>query len=188
MSLSDDDYHNELWDARINALEVFFGPADSAVLHSPVPFYMGQDAGGNPDVLSFSQFTEGTLFVTADLIGADHPFNTGGSYEVAMALEADEEWGVQVLCQLAHYTSEFPVDDGHTMDIKAAVPEGATVEGLFFRQIAEFEVMGIEANVLCCIGITGAEMEYKHLHGARALIEKLGEQFFSTDLYRRSVV
>jgi hypothetical protein len=186
--MSDDNYLNELWDARLNAFEVFFGPADASVLRSPVPFFMGQEAGGNPNIVSFSRFTDGTLFVTADLVGADHPFNTAGSFEVAMALEGDEEWGVQVLCQLAHYTSEFPIDDGETMDIKSAMPDGATIDGLFFRQIAEFEVMGIEANVICCIGITGPEMAYKQAHGAQALIDKLGEQFFTTDLYRMSVV
>ena len=184
--MSDDAYWEELWNARLAALEGVFGAADESVLHSAVPFFMGHEMGGNPDVVSFSGFTDGKLYVTAELIGADHPPNGAGSYELAIAHPGAEDWGIFIICQLAHYSAEHVIEHGHSMDITSQTPDGSTIEALLFRRIAQFEVQGIESNVLCCIGITGAELAYKQAHGADALIDQLGQAFFLTDLFRPS--
>ncbi len=93
-----------------------------------------------------------------------------------------------IIGQLAHYTAEVVIEDGQTMDIGSQTPDGATVEALLFRRIAQFEVQGIESNVMCCIGITGPELQYAFDHGSAALIEQLGQQFYITDLFRKSVI
>ena len=187
-STCDDNNSDEMWKARITAMERFFGPADQSVLHGPVPFSFGRDMGGSPDVLMFSKCTEGKLYVTADLIGANHPPNSAGEYELAVVHEDDEQWGVAVIAQLAHFTAEIVLDDGETMDVGSATPEGSTIEAFLFRRIAEFDVLGNKANVICCIGITASELAHKQAQGARSLINILGHRYFTTDLYRASFV
>ena len=186
--MRDDNNFDHMWEARISAMEQCFGRADSSVLHGPVPFSFGRDLGGSADVLMFSEYTDGTLYVTADIIGADHPPNSAGGYELAVVHEDDEQWGVAVIAQLAHFTAEIVLDDGETMDIGLATPEGSTIEAFLFRRIAQFDVLGNKANVLCCVGITASELEHKQTKGARSLINILGHRYFTTDLYRASFV
>lgn len=176
----------DLWDARIEKMQQAFGPNDDRVLHGTIPFHLGQDLGGAPDLVTFSSFTDGVLYVTAELIGSKQVPNSSGNYELAVAHQGDEDWGVGIICQLAYYTLENPIDDGETMDIGPAVPEGSTIEGFLFRRIAEFDVFGDKANVICCIGITGPELAFKHEHGSSALIDRLGQNYCITDLYRQS--
>lgn len=186
--MSDEDSWEALWDARIREMEKTFGPHDETVLHGTIPFHLGQDLGGTPDVVMFSKYTGGKLFVTADLIGSKQIPNSTGTYELAVVHKGEERWGVNIICQLAHYTLDNPIDDGETMDIRSATPEGSLIEAFLFRRIAEFNVQDIRANVICCIGITGSELAYKQNMGSDALIEKLGENFVLTDLHRASII
>ena len=186
--MSEEDSWEAFWDARITGMEQSFGAHDETVLHGATPFDLGQDLGGTPDVVTFSKYTDGKLYVTADLIGTEQVPNSAGNYELAVVHKGDESWGVNIICQLAYYTLENPIDDGETMDIGSATPQGSTIEAFLFRRIAEFNVQDIKANVICCIGITGSELAYKQKNGSAALIEKLGNDFLLTDLYRASKI
>ncbi|MCU7858969.1 MAG: suppressor of fused domain protein [Candidatus Thiodiazotropha sp. (ex Lucinoma kastoroae)] len=186
--MSEEDNWEELWDARMQGMEKTFGPHDDSVLHGTIPFHIGQDLGGSPDVVMFSKYTDGKLYVTADLIGSEQTPNSAGNYELAVVHKGDEDWGVNIICQLAYYTLENLIDDGETMDIGSATPEDSSMEALLFRRIAQFDVLGIKSNVICCIGITGPELEYSHKKGSTALIMKLGNDFLGTDLYRESII
>lgn len=186
--MSEEDSWEELWDARVKGMEQSFGPHDETVLHGTIPFYLGQDLGGNPDVVMFSKYTDGRLYVTADLIGSEQAPNSAGNYELAVVHKGDESWGVNIICQLAYYTLENPIDDGETMSIGSATPEGSSIEAFLFRRIAEFNVQDIKANVICCIGITSPELAYKQKNGSAALVKKLGNEFLLTDLYRASKI
>ncbi|MDJ0809386.1 MAG: suppressor of fused domain protein [Desulfobacterales bacterium] len=179
----------EVWDERLNGMTRFFGEADNIVLHGTIPFYLGQEMGGSPDFVKFSNFTDGILYVTSELIGYEQQVpNTHGRYELAIVHPTDEEWGVNIICQLAYYTLETPIEDLETMGIGSATPEDSTIEGFLFRQIANFEFFGNSANVICCVGITGDELEFKHDHGSDALVERIGKNFYLTDLYRTSLL
>ena len=184
--MSEETSWEELWDVRIQGLEKAFGPYDDSVLHGTIPFHVGQDLGGSPDVVMFSKYTDGKLYVTADLIGSEQTPNSFGNYELAIVHKGDEDWGVNVICQLAYYTLENPIDNGETMDIGSATPDGSSIEAFLFRRIAEFDVLGNKSNVICCIGITGPELKYSRNKGSAALIKKLGNNFLVTDLYRES--
>lgn len=186
--MSDEDSWEMLWDARIKGMEKTFGPHDENVLHGTIPFHLGQDLGGSPDVVMFSKYTDGRLYVTADLIGSEQVPNSAGNYELAVVHKDEENWGVNIICQLAYYTLENPIDDGETMDIGSATPDGSSIKAFLFRRIAEFNVQENKANVICCIGITGPELTYKQKNGSAALIEKLGKSFLLTDLYRASQI
>lgn len=178
----------ELWDARIEGMENTFGPHAPVVLHASIPFRIGQDLGGSPDVVPFPTFTKGTLYVTAELIGSEQPENAMGNYELAVAHEGDEQWGVNIICQLAYYTLHTVLEDGETMDIGSATPDGSTIEAFLFRRIAQFDVLGKTANVICCVGISGPELAYAREHGSQALIKQLGDDFLTTNLYRPSKI
>ena len=182
--MSEEDNWEELWDSRIQGMEKTFGLHDDSVLHGTIPFHIGQDLGGSPDVVMFPKFTDGKLYVTADLIGSEQTPNSAGNYELAVVHKGDEDWGVNIISQLAYYTLENPIDDGETMDIGSATPEDSSIEAFLFRRIAEFDVLGVKSNVICCIGVTGPELEYSHSKGSAALIKKLGYDFLVTDLYR----
>ncbi len=183
---ADEDIWERLWDARIKGMENIFGTCAPSVLHGTIPFHLGQDLGGTPDVLIFSGYTEGRLYVTADLIGSEQLPNSAGNYELAVVQKGEEDWGVNIICQLAYYTLENLIEDGETMDIGSATPEESSIEAFLFRRIAKFDVLSNSANVICCIGITGAELAYKRKNGSKALIEKLGNEFLLTDLSRKS--
>lgn len=187
--MTEDDEWGQLWDARIIGMENFFGAMGDNVLHAPVPFEMGLECGGSPDVVTFSNYTNGTLYVTSNLIGYDGQIpNSTGNYELAVAHSGSQKWGVRIICELAYYTLQTPINDGETMDIGSAIPQGSTISAFLFRQIASFNVLSKPATVICCIGITSSELEYVKKNGAPMLIKKLGEDFVITDLYRKSVI
>lgn len=178
----------DVWDARLAGMVKFFGPNDDSVLHSAIPFEVGQDLGGSPDVVTFSQYANGILYVTADLIGSKQIPNADGQYELAILHPEDEEWGYEIICALAYYSLESPMNAGDTMDIGEATPEDSALEGLLFRQIAGFEVLGQPASVLCCVGLTENELRFCQEHGSAKLIETLGDGFLVTDLNRASLL
>ncbi|MFZ5571502.1 MAG: suppressor of fused domain protein [Thermodesulfobacteriota bacterium] len=187
--MSEENEWQEIWDARMFGLESAFGKCDETHLHAMIPFGLGQDIGGSPDVVSFSDFTNGKLYVTTDLIGCeDQKPNSHGNYELAVAHQEDEDWGIDIICRLAYYTIDNEIDDGETMDIGEATPEGSTIEAFLFKRIASFDFQGKPANVICCLGITKSELDFCHEKGTEALIDKLPQNYILTDLYRKSYV
>ena len=187
--MSEDKEWQEVWDARMKGLESAFGKCDKTHLHSTIPFDLGIDLGGSPDVVSFSGFTDGKLYVTTDLIGcADQKPNSHGNYELAVAHKGDEDWGIDIICRLAYYTLDNEIDDRETMDIGQATPDESTIEALLFKRIASFDFQGNPANVICCIGITKSELDFCLDKGTDALINKLPQGYVLTDLYRKDYV
>ena len=168
------------------SMESAFGRCDDTVLHATIPFHAGFDLGGSPDVVTFSGYNAAKLHVTAELIGSEQIPNSMGTYELAIAHENEENWGISVICRLAYYTLGNPIDDGDTMDIGSATPDAAPVVAFLFRRIAEFNVLGKRANVICYIGITEPELDYSRKRGSKALVEVLGTDYLTTDLYRNS--
>lgn len=179
----------EIWDAHIQGLEAAFGKSDDIHLHAPIPFDLGIEIGGSPDVVSFSGFTNGKLYVTTELIGCtDQKPNSQGNYELAVAHQGDEQWGVNIICRLAYYTLDSVLEDGETMDIAKATPDGSTIAALLFKRIASFEFQGNPANVICCIGITKPELDLCFKKGSKALLKKLPKDYVLTEMYRESYV
>ena len=185
--MTDEEMWEEIWNARMRGLEASFGKCDDTVLHAVVPFELGLNVDGSPDVVSFSNFTSGRLYVTAELIGSESQKpNSHGNYELAIAHQGDEKWGVDIICRLAYYTLDNVIEDGETMDIEEATPDGSTIEVLLFKQIASFDFRGSPANVICCVGITKDELEFCFEQGSSALIKKMPKNYVLTDFYRKS--
>jgi hypothetical protein len=182
----DADEWQRVWDARMAGLESHFGKCDRIHLHAPVPFCFGLETGGSPDVVTFSAYTDGKLYVTADLIGSEQKPNSHGNYELAVVHQGKEDWGVGIICRLAYYTLENVIDDGETMDIAEAAPHGSTISALLFKRIADFEHPGGPANVICCIGITEDELEFCFEHGPVELLRRFPAGYLLTELRRKS--
>jgi len=185
MSDEADDWQR-VWDARMAGLESHFGKSDDTHLHGTIPFEFGLEVGGSPDVVTFSKYTAGKFYVTADLIGSEQKPNSHGNYELAVVHEGADDWGVNIICRLAYYTLDSVIDHGQTMDIGEAAPEGSTIAALLFKRIADFEHLGKPANVICCIGITQDELDFAFEHGTAELFQRLPVDYLLTDLRRKS--
>lgn len=186
--MSEEANWEEWWGGLIQGMEQFFGACDEEALHAAIPFSMGQDLGGCPDVVSFSKYIEGTLYVTVDLTDSEQLSNEDGNYELAIAHEGDEQWGVDIICQLAFNTLAKTINDGDTMDMSLDMPEDSTLDGFLFKRIAKFDALGHPCSVICAIGITESELKFCQEHGSLKLIEKLGRDFIITDLHREDKI
>ena len=184
--MSEEENWEEWWGGLIQGMEQFFGACDEEALSAAIPFSVGQDLGGCPDVVIFSKYIEGTLYVTVDLTDSEQPPNADGNYELAIAHEGEEQWGVDFICQLAFDTLDKPINDGDILDMSLDMPEDSTLDGFIFRRIAKFDVLGHPCSVLCCVGITESELKFCQENGSAKLIEKLGSDFIVTDLNRES--
>jgi hypothetical protein len=149
----------DAFDKRLAALETAFGPSADVVLHAPIPFDFGYDAGGRADVVLFRQHIKGTVYATCDLMGrGDQMANALGAYELAVCHRHDEVWGAEVISALAYYTLEARVEPGQTMDLGPSAPKGSRLTAFLFDAFATFEMAGQRAGVLLCIGITSDEL------------------------------
>jgi len=92
------------------------------------------------------------------------------------------------IMKLAYYTLETVLDDGETMDIGPATPEGSSITALLFKRIASFDFQGSPANVICCIGITQEELDFCFENGSKALLEKMPPEYILTEMSRKSFV
>ena len=191
MSNEKPDDWNELWDARLEAMESVFGKSHDMIGHGTIPFNLGADMGGTADVIYFHNHVDGIVSVTAELIGnTDQVRNSMGSYELAFCSRSEESWGPNIIGQLAHYTLETALEPGQTMDIGPATPEGSTIAAFLFCDFARITVRNENAGILLCVGITENELDYCR-NGGRQQIESLlksNEMYPFTDLTRKSVV
>ncbi len=155
-----DDEWQRWWDARLAAMQNVFGPTDGMVGHATIPFEVGAELGGAADVVYFRAFLPGAvLAVTSELIGRDDQVTSDlGNYELAICQRSDDPWGPDLVSRLAHYTLEAELRPGETMDIGGAVPNGSHISALLFLELAKFEVLGRQAGVLLCIGLTADEL------------------------------
>jgi hypothetical protein len=144
------------WDSRLSVLESKLGKSDDNILTSPIPIYLG----GGADVVMFNQHIDGTVYVTAGLIGNGNQKRTKlGQYELMICLREPADWAPSLLSQLAKYTFEAALKTGQTMDIGPAMPEGSSIAGLLFQNYAQFEFNRLPAGLLLCFGITAPELD-----------------------------
>lgn len=176
---------------RLAAMESVFGKSDDIVLHAPIPFEFGHEAGGLADIVKFSNHITGVVYATCDLMGrADQIPNRLGAYELAVCHRSDEDWGARYISKLAYYTLMARVEPGQTMDLGTWMPTGSSITAIMFEELASFEIRGQPAGVLVCIGITADELSAcrrgQHDRVIKALKSKGVYPF--TDFKRRSTL
>lgn len=150
--------------------------------------------GGFADVLPFPDYVPGFTYVTADLTGEDvgQLPTSLGNYELMVCVREESPRAADLISRLARYTCEAELEPGESMDLKDFFA-GSVIEALLFthpgEQPVEFECLGQRYGLLLCIGITGAELAFKHAHGAEQLLALLRERsvFPYTVLQRESV-
>jgi hypothetical protein len=176
----------EAWQLRLDALSSILGPADTSVLTSPVPLYLG----GSADVLTFRHFVRGVTYVTGGLTGVDgveQMANASGNYELMMCTRTDEDWAPSIISRLAAYTLEAELQRGETMDC-SLFPESELAALLFCDppKPIRFTFEGTEYGCLLCVGITARELEHCQEHGSETVLETLKSSnvFPFTDLHR----
>jgi hypothetical protein len=191
---SEDDW-SDWWKDRMDAMEKVLGRPDDIVGHVVIPFQMGADIGGAADVVYFRHHVDGVVCATSELIGCDDQrANSLGNYELMICHrnndKAGQDWGSNIISQLAHYTCEAELNPGETMDIGAAAPKGSTIAAFLFFGYAAFAVGQREAGLLLCMGITAAELNACR-KGKRQVVEaklKAEGVYPFTDLFRKTVV
>ena len=182
-----DDEWQELWNARVAALEPVLGPADDAVFHAPVPFHLG----GAADMLTFREHVQGVVYVTADLIGDDRSMPSElGQYELMICLRQEADWAPQLIGNLAKYTIEALLKPYATMDIGPALPKPTELVAFIYLPYANLTVADKEAGLLLCLGITVDELSFAREHGPDDLVARLEQAgvYPFTALSRRSVL
>ena len=182
-----DDEQEALWNARVEALSSVLGSPGKTVFHAVVPFYLG----GQADVIPFPGHAGGIAYATADLIGGSGQLTTEmGEYELAICHRSDDQWGPGLLSRLARYTLEARLKPGQTMDIGPAVRQPSMIEAFLFVPYGQFTVMGEQAGLLLCLGITGDELRDCRRSGCWRVLAALKENgvYPFTDLTRASVL
>ena len=181
------DEWEETWNHRQAALEQLFGKSADTVLHALIRLHLG----GQADILVFPNHLPGTLYVTADLTGelSDQVPNARWTkYELAIAQRSDDPWAPNLICRLARYVLETPIEPGDTMDIGDAVPKPSEIAALLFSDYGTFELDGSKQGVLLCMGITARELSKCRKEGSEHVLAQLrsaGVHPF-TDLRRKS--
>jgi hypothetical protein len=176
---------------RVTGIESLLGPADNMHLHGVIPFFVGVELGGTPDVLTFSSYTpKGKLYVTCELVGTEEqPTNQDGhQYELAVCQAEPETWALNLILKLSYYTLETPLDHGSTMDISSVVPASSTIRPLVFRTLGQYTAFGKPASILCCVGITARELEFCLRHGSERLFKRMPPQYIVTETLRRDFI
>jgi hypothetical protein len=184
MGANDDDDWEEVWDARMAALERVFGSSREEVYHAPHPFALG----GQADVVAFSMQPQGVAYVTAELSGK--PDASYADYELMICHRKDDSWGPNVISRLAPYTQEAYIHASDSMDIGEATPKDSTIKAFLFDDYGSFELFGETFQLRLCLGITQDELEFKLKVGAEQLLTALKASgiYPYTDLRRSSVL
>ena len=188
---SNDNEWTLWWDARLAALESVLGKSQDIVGHGAIPFNLGADLGGVCDIVYFHDHVDGIVSVTAELIGnSDQRPNSMGNYELSICCRDDDQWGPNIIGQLAHYTLETPLEPGQTMDIGSATPDGSPIAAFLFCDYGRFKVRDQNAGIIMCVGITDSELSACR-NGDREHVEsklKSNGVFPFNDLGRDSVL
>ena len=178
--MNNHDDWEEVWNARLRALEQVLGPC-TQTYHALIPLYLG----GQADVVAFGEHLEGVVYVTAELTGnREAPY---ADYELMICDRGQDTWGADAISRIAAYTEETRISVGDTMDIEPGVPKGSTIKALIFDNYSTFALFGETCNLRLCIGITQEELQFKMKYGSNALLERLKREkiYPFTDLYRR---
>ena len=172
-------------------IETVLGQHSDTVLHSTIPFEMGWDIGGGADVYVYKNVINGEAYLTADLIGKKQGKNTIGNYELMICLPERQDWGVNLISNLAYYTIEASLNSGETMDLGGNfLLEDSDITALIFSKYADFKVKRKKYGILLVIGITSEELNWAKENGGEELILKLKEKgvYPMTDLKRKSII
>lgn len=178
----DDDWE-EVWDARVDALEKAMQTSSTQILHAPHPFQLG----GNADVLEFANYQNGFAYITAELTGK--PTACFTDYELMICHRTNDDWGANIISRLAAYTQEAYIGPIESMDIGESTPPGSTIAAFLFDTYAQFMLFDHPNEVRLCVGITKAELDFKMKHGCDKIIELLKQYgvYPFTDLQRSSI-
>ncbi len=186
-----DDEWTLWWDARIAAMETVLGKSADTVGHGMIPFQLGAEMGGAADIVYFREHLDGVIAATSELIGCDDQLpNDLGNYELMICSRQDEEWGANIICQLAHYTLQAVLNPGETMDISSAAPAGSTIAAFLFCDYGRFQVRDRNAGLLLCLGISVEEL-VECRAGNRPYVESALREagvFPYTDWFREGVI
>jgi len=172
-------------------IEAILGKSSDNVLHSPIPFQMGWDNGGRADVYIYKNHIKGEAYLTADLIGEKQAKNAIGNYELMICHPEQQDWGANLISNLAYYTLDASLNSGETMDLGGNfLLEDSEIKALIFSKYADFEVKGKKYGILLLIGITSDELNWAKENSGEELISKLKEQgiYPITDLKRKSII
>jgi hypothetical protein len=180
--MADDDWE-EIWNARIAALEQTLGPCDDQVLHAVIPFVLD----GQADVVAFFQHLDGAVYVTAELTGK--PDACTADYELMICHRSRADWGPNLISQLAAYSQQAYIGAGETMDLDTATPADSQIKAFLFDTYGTFSLFGQQCELRLCLGITTPELQYAMRNGAGALLPLLRkfEVWPFTDLGRSSI-
>ena len=171
-------------------IETVLGQPSDTVLHSVVPFQMGWDIGGRADVYIYKNHIKGEVYLTADLIGEKQVKNSIGNYELMICHPEQQDWGANLISNLAYYTMDASLNTGETMDLGGNfLLENSEIKALIFSKYADFKVKGKKYGLLLVIGITSEELNWAKKNGGEELILKLKEKgvYPMTDLKRKSI-
>ena len=121
-------------------IETVLGQPSDTVLHSVVPFQMGWDIGGRADVYIFKNHIKGEVYLTADLIGEKQVKNSIGNYELMICHPEQQDWGANLISNLAYYTMDASLNTGETMDLGGNfLLENSEIKALIFSKYADFK-------------------------------------------------
>jgi hypothetical protein len=175
-----------LWEARIEGLSPIFGEPDDYVMHSPVPLYLG----GNADVLRFRNHCGGVAYVTADLTGIEQPDEgQAEQFELVICHRSEDDWGPNIISQLAKYTLETRLNPFETMDIGSAIKKRSKITAFLFVDYGKFNLLESQCGLLLCLGITAQELKLCREEKSRLVLEKIKNAgvYPFTDLKRDTV-
>jgi hypothetical protein len=139
-----------------------------------MPMFMG----GSADVVLFPSYVPGCTYVTADLTGegtAQLPSSLG-NYELMICTRTEIAAAPDLISRLAQQTLESVLEPGESMDIGAFLGD-STLRALLFTHpgsgSSRFTLEAQQCGLLLCVGITTAELEFKHVNGSDALLARL---------------
>ena len=169
-----EDEWSRVWNARKADLTAILGEPGGSVFHSPMPF----ELGGAADVVPFPNYIGGMTYVTAELTGpatSQLPASLG-NYELVICVKEPLDVAAEFIANLAVYTREVELEAGETMDIETAFDD-STLRALLFAHPGEhpvqFSVLGCQATLLLCLGITTEELAFARKNGPEALLLQL---------------
>jgi hypothetical protein len=177
----------DAWRSRLDALTRLLGAADSSVLTSAPPLYLG----GAADVMTFRQFVPGVTYVTGGLTGVDRVDQkrnaNGRNYELMICTPHEERWAANLISRLARYTLETALNAGETMD--CPLFPRSSLSALLFASSklpGPFRFDGVDYELLLCIGITPRELSRCRDSGSAVVVEELETRkvFPFTDIAR----
>ncbi|MBN2590254.1 MAG: suppressor of fused domain protein [Sedimentisphaerales bacterium] len=204
---TDEEYekHGELEKA---AIERILGPMCEVTGHALIPF----ELGGNVDMYYFPNATEGTGFVTMELIepdGRGPKPNRIGTYELLMfskhkltknidvrdtnhPFNKIERRICSILTSVGRYSYQAVLNPGDTCEVplEGDSEYACLVLDEYRKKGVHFEVGGCKCGILLCIEIFREEMKYAMEKGSSGLLSKLKEAGYYpySDLDRKSLI